>query len=591
MAIRSRASLLLSTRGLSSLHFSLSKDSSLRSFLLVLFLARAAAGAVYVLPVATAKYHERYYSTTLFLHNPTGAAVRCESVYAIPNDPKGGTLRGTYELPPRTTQVEERTLQEAGAIGTLRVDCTDEVLLAALVQTSTDGRTFDGGRIFRGVGEDHPITADAPRRVATAADLLLMEVGGAPVAVHARVLDATGNVLAERSYEIPAFAQQIVNLSELRTTATHVEVMVRGNGAVVAEPEGAAAAIRLVASSVRPQATSPARPVNPLRGFPASFKGAPFQDPATGLIQMRDRWYDPSTGTFMSPDPDGSADSANLYLFCKGDPVNNSDPTGRHTFVKRQVNGLEFELLAPDPAEVRQGILGMSGSFVNPLTGKREAFAWDQHASELLLMQARWGNPLMQDAFAQFFGMTHDQVDVSGLRLYWNSLGHHKTDIALSAGFTLAMLAPRSPVPAPPQASTAPRVNLINRTPLSSRLARAAGIPDSAAFAQTTYSSAFSTEGRFAGMTVDEVTAGLRAGRLTPVDVRVDYIVRDGNTLILNTRSAQALQNAGIPRSLWVGVDRTGVAQYEAMVSSQLNRNRLTSAGTPTVRPARSRKP
>lgn len=414
----------------------------MRSLVLFLFLARAAAGAVYVVPVATAKFHDRFYSTTLFLHNPTGVTVRCESVYAIPNDPESGTLRSNYELPPRTTRVEERTLQEAGAIGTLRFDCTDELLLAARVQTSTDGRTFDGGRIFRGVGEDHPITAAAPRSVATATDLLLMEVGGAPVTVQARVLDGTGSVIAERSYEIPAFAQQIVNLSALRTTATQVEVTVAGNGAVVAEPEGAAVAIRLVASSVRPQATSPARSMTPLSGFPASFKGAPFQDPATGLIQMRDRWYDPSTGTFLSADPEGYADSANLYLFGKGDPVNNSDPTGRHTFVKRKVNGLEFELLAPDLDEVRQGILAMSGSFLNPLTGRRESFAWDQHASELLLMQARLGNPLMQDAFEQFFGMTHNQVDVSGLRLYWNSLWHHKSDIALSTGFVLAMLAP-----------------------------------------------------------------------------------------------------------------------------------------------------
>lgn len=45
---------------------------------------------------------------------------------------------------------------------------------------------------------------------------------------------------------------------------------------------------------------------------------------------MRDRWYDPSTGTFLTPDPEGYGDSSNLYIFGKGDPVNNSDPTGRY---------------------------------------------------------------------------------------------------------------------------------------------------------------------------------------------------------------------------------------------------------------------
>jgi len=43
---------------------------------------------------------------------------------------------------------------------------------------------------------------------------------------------------------------------------------------------------------------------------------------------VRNRWYDPSTGTFLSPDPMGYEDSSNLYAFAKGDPVNGRDPLG-----------------------------------------------------------------------------------------------------------------------------------------------------------------------------------------------------------------------------------------------------------------------
>ena len=34
---------------------------------------------------------------------------------------------------------------------------------------------------------------------------------------------------------------------------------------------------------------------------------------------VRARWYDPSTGSFLSPDPLGYQDSSNLYAFAGGD--------------------------------------------------------------------------------------------------------------------------------------------------------------------------------------------------------------------------------------------------------------------------------
>jgi len=58
------------------------------------------------------------------------------------------------------------------------------------------------------------------------------------------------------------------------------------------------------------------------------FQALPFVEHATGLIYVRARWYDPSSGTFVSPDPLGYVDSSNLYAFAGGDPVNRRDPTG-----------------------------------------------------------------------------------------------------------------------------------------------------------------------------------------------------------------------------------------------------------------------
>lgn len=86
---------------------------------------------------------------------------------------------------------------------------------------------------------------------------------------------------------------------------------------------------------------------------------------------------------------------------------------------------------------------------------------------------------------------------------------------------------------------------------------------------------------------MEDVVAALRSGALKPSDVPIDYIVRDGNTLILNTRSAQALTRAGIPRSQWSAINQTGQAAYEARLTGQLTRNKLTSEGIQTVRSSR----
>lgn len=118
------------------------------------------------------------------------------------------------------------------------------------------------------------------------------------------------------------------------------------------------------------------------------------------------------------------------------------------------------------------------------------------------------------------------------------------------------------------------------------------GVLDNANFAQKTYSSTFSKDGieiysKLAGKpinTIDDLASALKNGTIKASDVPIDYIVRDGNTLMLNTRSSQALTQAGIPRSQWNAVNQTGNSLFEDMLTGQLSRNGLTSSGTSTVR-------
>ena len=54
------------------------------------------------------------------------------------------------------------------------------------------------------------------------------------------------------------------------------------------------------------------------------------QDDESGLIYMRARYYEPTSGRFVSEDPAGAG--RNWFAYCAGDPVNSADRTGKSLF-------------------------------------------------------------------------------------------------------------------------------------------------------------------------------------------------------------------------------------------------------------------
>lgn len=55
------------------------------------------------------------------------------------------------------------------------------------------------------------------------------------------------------------------------------------------------------------------------------------EDPATGLVYMQQRYYDPESGRFLSTDPvqaDGDGGSFNRYEYANDNPYRYTDPTG-----------------------------------------------------------------------------------------------------------------------------------------------------------------------------------------------------------------------------------------------------------------------
>jgi RHS repeat-associated protein len=71
-------------------------------------------------------------------------------------------------------------------------------------------------------------------------------------------------------------------------------------------------------------------------------------EPYLGLAYVDQRYYEPATGRFISPDPIGLAGGLNLFAYCDNDPVNSVDPSG--------LNPVVLPALAEAGATVETGI-------------------------------------------------------------------------------------------------------------------------------------------------------------------------------------------------------------------------------------------
>jgi RHS repeat-associated protein len=96
------------------------------------------------------------------------------------------------------------------------------------------------------------------------------------------------------------------------------------------------------------------------------WKGLIWEGDSTRLYYIRARWFDPTTGRFVTEDPLGLTYGINPYVFGGADPVGSRDPTGRgmtcyyyeHHVVTDANTGdflYEYDVITPLPQEVCGG--------------------------------------------------------------------------------------------------------------------------------------------------------------------------------------------------------------------------------------------
>ncbi len=353
-------------------------------------------------------------------------------------------------------------------------------------------------------------------------------------------------------------------------------------------------------------------------GAPADrFRANSKEEDPTGLLNEGFRYRDLETGTFISRDPLGFVDGPNVYCYVGQNPWSAFDPEGlavprdrdqaqRHRDAILGAYDTAHEYMGRAIEVMSQGMRDGSGRTGEAWFEKAEFFSQAaRYMSVELEVYERyrdahgncsdgvpnWWDPgcLGECTPEQIADTTYQarQTGAIGDSAIIQPTSLMETDMTfkfLDAGLTV------SGVGAGVKALSAVSRKLFAGI---GKAAAKGGVPATANYAQTYYREAFSADGvkklsQIAGQPIgqiDDLVRALESGAVKPGQIPVDIITRGKNTLILNTRTSQALERAGIPRSQWNAVDRSGDSLFEGLLDGQLRRNQLSPAGTPLTFP------
>ena len=116
----------------------------------------------------------------------------------------------------------------------------------------------------------------------------------------------------------------------------------------------------------------PAGSSAPTSGYTGAAQGV---NNGGGMVYLRNRWYDPQTGRFLTQDPIGLAGGVNLYAYAGNDPISFSDPFGlckRPDDPACKLEGLALRgpTGTPGPGAALGTLLPVIGAAVKPVTDR-----------------------------------------------------------------------------------------------------------------------------------------------------------------------------------------------------------------------------
>ncbi len=185
-----------------------------------------------------------------------------------------------------------------------------------------------------------------------------------------------------------------------------------------------------------------------------------LQDSATGLMNLRARWYSIARGTFTSRDPFAGLierpQTLAQYAYAENDPVTRTDPSGNLAIF---VAGAYSEDAAPHPGG-DQGVWGMAFEFGHLNQGETIVASWNAreairqklatfadacHVEPIILVGHSLGAETVMEVAGQFKDVEIDLVitlDIVPDSIFWDAWHNHHVDITTNNNESMTVKSP-----------------------------------------------------------------------------------------------------------------------------------------------------
>jgi RHS repeat-associated protein len=281
-------------------------------------------------------------------------------------------------------------------------------------------------------------------------------------------------------------------------------------------------------------------------------------DSETGFIYFGRRYYDPSIGRWITPDPAGYADGPNLYAYVHNKPLIYIDPDGRFAYAA-------YQAVVSSMTSFNAGLnFGNSIGSLSHSSGSFEAIQTTAKED---------GNPFFFSAGAMLSATTSPinnaieatlnflHKDFPGLTLGSIPYGPGGGATCVIKGF---LQEPKN------YETFLTLIQRMQRTQIVAfnhlKIPQSSEIP--ILFGQKSVGQNFSEAGYFKSKSIIEVTQELNNGTISPHQLPINVIARGGYRIALNNRSLITLNKAG--KKPTILIDRTRKQFYQGVLNNHL---------------------